>query len=80
MLTSQPDISLYNKVHARGGPLSAYMFILYLKITFFSIKNDPNIKGYLSIVFEYCYLYTAYADNRTFTLKDEFKLFIFLKI
>ena len=33
------------------------------------IKNDPNIKGIE--IFEYFYLYTAYADNTTFFLKDK---------
>ena len=45
------------------------MFILGLEILFILIKNDPNIKG-ISI-FEYCYLYTAYANNTIFVLKDE---------
>ena len=33
------------------------------------IKNDPNIKEIE--IFEYCYLYTAHADNTIFFLKDE---------
>ena len=45
------------------------MFILCLEILFILIKNDPNIKGIE--IFEYCYLYTAYADDTTFFLKDE---------
>ena len=50
-------------------PFSAYVFILYLEISFILIKNDPNIKG-ISI-FEDCYLFTAYTDGTTFSLKDE---------
>ena len=46
-----------------------YVLILYLEILFILIKNDPNIKGI--DIFEYCYLYTAYADDTTFFLKDE---------
>ena len=33
------------------------------------IKNDPNIKEIE--IFEYCYLYTAHADNTIFFLKYE---------
>ena len=45
------------------------MFILCLEILFILIKNDPNIKGIE--IFKYCYLYTAYADDTTFFLKDQ---------
>ena len=51
------------------GAISAYVFILCLEILFILIKNDPNIKG--TEFFEYCYLYTAHADDTTFFLKDE---------
>ena len=53
----------------QGNPVSAYVFILCLEILFILIKNDPNIKEIE--IFEYCYLYTAYADDTTFFLKDE---------
>ena len=33
------------------------------------IKNDPNIKEVE--IFEYCYLYTAHADNTIFFVKDK---------
>ena len=49
-----------------------YVLILYLEILFILIKNDPNIKGIE--IFEYCYLYTAYADDTTFFLKDEYSI------
>ena len=45
------------------------MSILCLEILFILIKNHPNIKGIE--ILEYCYLYTAYADDTTFFLKDE---------
>ena len=45
------------------------MLILCLELLFIVIKNDPNITGIG--IFEYCYLYTAYADETTFFLKDE---------
>ena len=53
----------------QGDPIWAYVFILCLESLFILIKNDPNIKGIK--IFEYCYLYTAYADDTTFFLKDE---------
>ena len=54
-------------MHAKGT--SDYVFILCLEILFILIKNDPNIKGIE--IFEHCYLYTAYAEDTTFFLKDE---------
>ena len=53
----------------QGNPVSPYVFILCLEILFIPIKNDPNNKGIE--IFKYCYLYTAYADDTTFFLKDE---------
>ena len=69
MVATQPDISIYNKVHARGPYLSLYIFVLCLEILFILIKNDPNIKGIG--IFEYCYLYKTYADKRKFFLKNK---------
>ena len=40
-----------------------------MEILFVLIKNDYNIKGIE--IFEYCYLYTTYADVTNFFLKDE---------
>ena len=48
------------------------MFILWLEILFILIKKDPNIKGIE--IFEYSYLYTAYAYETTFFLKDEISI------
>ena len=53
----------------QGDPISANLFVLCLEILFILIKNDPNIKGIE--IFEHCYLYTAYAEDTTFFLKDE---------
>ena len=50
-------------------PISANVFILCFEILFTFIKNDANIKGIE--VFEYCYLYTTYADDATFFSRDE---------
>ena len=52
----------------QGDPVSAYLFILVLEILFLFIKKHPEIKGIE--IFEHCFLYTAYADDTTFFLKD----------
>ena len=39
-----------------------------LEILFPLIKKHPRIKGIE--IFEHCFLYTAYADDTTFFLKD----------
>ena len=44
------------------------MFILVLEIFFIFVKNNPKVKG-LNI-FKHEFLYTAYADDTTFFLKD----------
>ena len=53
----------------QGDPISAYLFILVLEIFFLCIKENKNIKG-LNI-FNYIFLYTAYADDTTFFLQDK---------
>ena len=52
----------------QGDPVSTYLFILVLEILFLFIKKHPEIKGIE--IFEHCFLYTAYADDTTFYLKD----------
>ena len=52
----------------QGDPISAYLFILVLEIFFIFVKNNPKVKG-LNI-FKHEFLYTAYADDTTFFLKD----------
>ena len=49
-------------------PISAYLFILVLEF-FIMIKTNKLIKG-LSL-FDYDFLYTAYADDTTFFLTNE---------
>ena len=51
------------------GPYLSLCVHLCLEILFILIKKDPNFKRIE--MFEYCYLYTAYADDKTFFLKDE---------
>ena len=53
----------------QGDPLLAYFSILVLEISFIKIKKNPNIKS-----FNVCnngFLYTAYADDTTFSLQNE---------
>ena len=52
----------------QGDPISAYLFVLALEILFQLIKSKPEIKGF--IIFDHCYLYSAYADDTTFFLQD----------
>ena len=57
-----------NRGACQGDPISADLFILALESLFLLIKENPRIKG-LNI-FDNCYLYSAYADDTTFFLKD----------
>ena len=43
-----------------GDPISAYLFILALKILFLLLKTNSNIKGFK--IFDHCYFYSAYTD------------------
>ena len=53
----------------QDDPISAYIFILVLQIAFLFILQNENINGFH--IFEKAFLYTAYADNTTFFLKEE---------
>ena len=52
----------------QDDPVSAYLFILALEVLFVFIKSNENIKGIE--IFKYVFLYTAYADDSTFFLRD----------
>ena len=52
----------------QGGPISAFLFISALEISFLLIKTKPEIAGLT--LFDNCYLYYAYAEDTTFFLKD----------
>ena len=74
----------------QGDPISAYLFILALEVVFSLIKANPDIEGLQ--FFSHTFLYSAYADDTTFFLRnkksateviktfDKFYLFSGLKI
>ena len=52
----------------QGDPISAYLLILALEIFFILIKTSNDIQGIE--IFNHKFLYTAYADDTTFFVKD----------
>ena len=52
----------------QGDPISAYLFIFALKVHFELIKNNDDIRGIT--IFNHAFLYTAFADDPTFSLND----------
>ena len=52
----------------QGDRISAFLFVLALEMLFILIKSKPEIER--MTIFEYSYLYSAYADDTTFFLKD----------
>ena len=52
----------------QDDPVLAYLFILVIEILFRFVEKYPDKKGIE--IFEHCFLYTAYADDTTFFLKD----------
>ena len=52
----------------QSDPILAFLFILALEILFLLIKTKPEIAWL--IIADHCYLYSAYADDTTFFLKD----------
>ena len=53
----------------QGDPISAYLFILVLEIVFNFIKQNKDIHDLT--FFDHTSLYTAYADDTTFLLKEK---------
>ena len=52
----------------QGDPISAYLFILALKIFFIILKTNKNTYGLK--IFDHACLYTTHADDTTFFLED----------
>ena len=52
--------------------ISAYLFISFLEIVFILIKANKRVKG--MNIFEHTYLYSAYAGDTTFFLRDEISI------
>ena len=52
----------------QGDPISAYLFIIVLEVVFRIIKETSNIKGFE--IFQKKFIYTAYADDTIFFLKN----------
>ena len=59
----------FQKSAQQGYPISAYLFILCLGIVFVLIKANKRAKGIN--IFKHTYLYSAYADDTTFSLRDK---------
>ena len=53
----------------KGDPISAYLFIIALEVIFSLIKANPNIKG--PQFFSHAFLYSTYADDTSFFLRNE---------
>ena len=52
----------------QGDPISTYLFVIALKDIFTLIKSKDNINGI--DLYDYSFLFTAYADESSFFLKD----------
>ena len=53
----------------QGDPISAYLFIIALEVFFYLIKANPDIE--VLQFFSHTFLYSAYADDTTFFLRNE---------
>ena len=64
LISTQQTAYLKNRFIGEGGRLISYIVNIC----------DRNNIGFILVtieIFEYCYLYTAYVDNKIFFLKDE---------
>ena len=55
----------------QGNPVSAYLFISCLQIVFILILIKANKRANRTNIFDPTYLYSAYADDTTFFLRDK---------
>ena len=53
----------------QGDPISAYIFIVALEMVLLAITQNQNIKGIE--IFGHEYIYSSYADDTSFSLRDE---------
>ena len=53
----------------QGDPVAEYLFIIALEVVFSLIKANPDIEGLQ--FFSHTFLYSAYADDTTFFLRNE---------
>ena len=65
--STTPHFNLGNGTR-QGDPVSADLFTLALEVLFVFIKSNEIIKGIE--IFKYVFLYTVYADDSIFFLKD----------
>ena len=61
-----------------GDLISAYVFILVLKVVFTVIKSNQNIDKLR--IFEHDFMYTTYADDTTFFVKNQTSVIEMLKV
>ena len=59
---------LFGRGTCQSDRISDAVFVLALTILFILIKLKSKIEG--MTVFDYSYIYSAYADDTTFLLKD----------
>ena len=62
----------------QGDPIPAYLFILLLQVVFTVIKSNQNIDKLR--IFEHEFLYTAYVDDPTFSVKNQTSVIKILKV
>ena len=62
----------------QGDRISAYLFTLVLEVVFAVIKSNQNIDKLR--IFEHDFLYTAYADDTIFFVKNQTSVIEILKI
>ena len=68
----------FKKGTRKGNAISVYLFILVLEAVFSVIKSNKNINGLNT--FNHELLYTAFADDTTFFLKDKISILETLNI